>query len=154
MKRRFPDSSRMTMCEVAGLASGHSRASPRSLGRCAARASAYFVRSTKMPGPGAAGQSERNDGARAGFYDRGPPNAPPHHPGRALLPGHSARLNRQATLRPDAEMIDVEALIRQVNPLIVLARGPGSRIEKEPYSRSCAINGAVLARRSGSFSSV
>ncbi len=29
-------------------------------------------------------------------------------------------------------MIDVEALIRQVNPLIVLARGPGSRIEKEP----------------------
>jgi hypothetical protein len=51
-------------------------------------------------------------------------------------------------------MIGVEALIRQVKPLIVLARGPGSRIEKEPHSGSCAINDAVLARGSGSFSLV
>jgi hypothetical protein len=51
-------------------------------------------------------------------------------------------------------MIDVEALIRQVNPLIVLAHVPGGRIEKEPHSGSCEINDAVLARRSGSFSLV
>jgi hypothetical protein len=48
-------------------------------------------------------------------------------------------LNRQATLWPDAEMIDVEALIRQIVPKAILAHG---------------INGAVLARRSGSFSLV
>src|SRR5260370_1052281 len=57
------------------------------------------------------GQSKGSNGAGAGVYVRGPPDAPPHYPGRALLPGHSARLTQGANLRPDAGMINVEALI-------------------------------------------
>jgi len=73
------------------------------------------------------------------------------HSGRALLSSYSARLNHRSHLRPNAGMIDVEALIRQIVPGMISLHRVGDRLGDWPHRGTGGIEGAVGARRPKSF---